>query len=158
MNKEKINEVGELLEVDHSEIKKSKVTQIWRNITFPIIQASNFILSSILGLLFGFWENKIPSGYPYSGPFKRIYTFGIPIILSLNSGNVIFSFKKFEKSRLKKSHAILIVILNIVISIASFFLLYIVIENVPPLTGAVEYNTYKRFKNTNFHLMKKSKA
>ena len=147
MNKKKINEVGELLDVNHSEIKKPKTKQIRKIITFPIIQASNFILSSILGLLFGFWENKVPSGYPYNAPLKRIYTFGIPVILSLNIGDVILSSKNYKKSGLKKFHAILIIILNIVISIASFVLLYIAIENVPHFSGTVAYDTYRKPKS-----------
>lgn len=146
MNKEKIDEVGELLEVDRSDIKISKINQIWKKITFPIIQASNFILLSILGLLFGLWENHIPSGYPYSGPFKRIYTLGIPITLGLNSGNVFLSMKKLKESRLKKLHGVLIVIFNIIISVASFFLLYLIIEDVPRFSGVVEYGTFKHQK------------
>ncbi len=146
MNKEKINEVGELLDVDYSEIKESKVKQIRKKLIFPIVQLSNFIFTSISGALFGFWENKANSSYPYSSLIPRIYGLGILTILGLNTGNAIISKKIYKNAGLKKTYTILIVFLNLIVSAASFVLLYIAIENVPTFTVSVDYDTYRGLK------------
>ncbi len=146
MNKEKINEVGELLEVDTSDIKETKFKTIMKKLTYPLVQITFFLITSISGVLFGYWENRVPSGYPYAS-FTRIYRAGIPTILIIHSGNAVFSTKTHRKFGLSKFHAILIIILNIVISIASFVLLYIAIENVPHFSGIVAYDTYRKPKS-----------
>jgi len=147
MNKEILEEVGKLLDVDSSEIKESKIKQIWRKLTFPLVQISSFILSLISGVLFGYWENQIPSTYPYGGFVPRVHSIGILTILGLNTGNIIFSTINHKKSGLRTLHTILIVFLNVAISIAGFFLLYHAIESVPPFTDTVDYDTYRKTKN-----------
>lgn len=146
MNKEKINKVGELLEVDYSEINETKRKWVRKKLIFPIVQISNFILSSISGTLFGFWENQKPSGYPYSGGLHRVFTLGILTFLGLNTGNIIISKKSYKHAGSKAIYSILIVFMNLIVSAAGFVLLYIAVENVPPLSGAVAYNTFKKPK------------
>ncbi|MCG3217316.1 MAG: hypothetical protein KAS63_11345, partial [Candidatus Heimdallarchaeota archaeon] len=96
MNKEKINEVGELLEINTSDIKESKTRMFIKRFTYPLVQIAFFIISSISGILLGFWEKQTQPGYPYTSS-NRFYTLGIPTILFIHSGNAIFSTKTRKK-------------------------------------------------------------
>ena len=123
MNKAKMNEVGELLEVDASDIKETKFKTLIKRYTYPLIQIGFFIVSSISGVLLGFWQKQIHPGYPYSS-FTRIYRASIPTLLIIHSGNTLFSLKTNRKYGFSKFQAVTIVIINLILSTISFFLLY----------------------------------
>ena len=123
MNKEKLEEVGELLEVVSSDIKESKFKAFIKRFTFPLAQIAFFTISSISGVLLGFWEKQIHPGYPYSS-FTRIYRASIPTLLIIHSGNTLLSLKTRKRFGFSNFQVIFTVIINLILSTISFFLLY----------------------------------
>ena len=150
LNKKKISEVGELLGVDTSDIKETKFKTVIKKITFPLVQIAFLIASSISGILLGYWERKIQIGYPYTS-FTRIYRAGIPTILIIHSGNAVFSTKTHKKFGLSKFQIIPTIIINLILSSISFFMLYRLIRRDPAFGGSVRYGSYKRKKNRVMH-------
>ena len=146
MNEEKINEVGELLNINSSDIKESKKGKFFKRFTYPITQIAFFIVSSITGLLFGYWENRVHTGYPFTS-YTRVYTTGVPIFLLIHSGNAVFSSLTYRKYKLSKFHTFFIIISNLIFSFLCFILFYKLIYKDPFLGYAVRYGSYKKIKN-----------
>ena len=143
MNKERINEVGDLLEIDTSDIKESKFKVFIKRFTFPLVQIAFFIVSTLSGTLLGYWEKQIQLGYPFT-PITRIYRAGIPTLLIIHSGNTLFSIKTRKKFGFSNFQTISMIIINLILSAISFFVLYKVVTTNPALGGTVRYGSYNR--------------
>ncbi len=152
LNKKKINEVGELLGVDTSDIKETKFRTVLKKITFPLVQIAFLIASSISGILLGYWEKQIQPGYPYAS-FTRIYRAGIPTILIIHGGNAVFSTKTHRKFGLSKFQIIPTIIINLILSSISFFMLYRLFKSEPALSGGVRYGSFRKRK-TEIYILK----
>ena len=152
MNKERLDETGQLLNVDSSDIKESKSKQIWKKLIFPLVQVSTIILSAISGALLGYWGKKEPSGYPYAWVFPKIYFFGPIALLGFSTVNILISSKNYKKIGLRGVYAIIIVFLSIVISVASLVFTYMAVQNpppplsgyVPPFGVSIDYDTFRK--------------
>ena len=129
MNKEKIQEVSEMLNIESSEVIESKIKRFFRKMTFPFIQVGFYLFSSLSGLVFGYWENEKPSIYPW-GFIPRVFFLGPLLILGTNTGNAVLSIKTNNRYGLNKERKIGVVLLNIVFSFISFFIFYGLIENI----------------------------
>ncbi|NPD88872.1 MAG: hypothetical protein HGN29_09105 [Asgard group archaeon] len=148
MNDEKINEVGNLLEIDSSDIQESKQKKIWKKLIFPVVQISTIVLSAILGALMGYWENNRSSGYPASWLYPRIFFLGPIALFGFIVGNISISSKNYKKIGLRGVYAAIIIFMNILISVASLAFTYMAIRTTPPviLGSYVMYGTYKKPK------------
>lgn len=152
LNKEKLDETGKVLNVDSSDIQKSKSKQILKKLIFPLVQVSTIILSATSGALLGYLEKKEPSGYPYAWDFPKIYFFGPMALLGFSTGNILISSKNYKKTGLRGTSASIIVFLSIVISVASLVFIYMAVQNpppplqgyVPPFNVSIDYDTFRK--------------
>ena len=156
MSKKKINEIGELLEINSSDIKESKTRTFIKRFTYPLVQITFFIISSISGILLGYWEKQIQIGYPFTSftSFTRIYRAGIPTILIIHSGNAVFSTKTRKKFGLSNFQTIFIVIINLILSFFSFYFLYQIFAKNQYFGVVPAYGSYRKKINR----MKQSKV
>lgn len=146
MKKEKITEVGELLEIDNSDMKVSKTKMLIKRFTYPLVQISFFIVSSISGILLGYWEKQIQGGYPYTAS-PRVYRAGLPTILLIHSGNAVFSIKTRKKFGLLNFQIIISVLMNLILSFLSYYFLYQYIAKQEIFCMAILYGSYDRKRN-----------
>ena len=63
MNKEKLEKVSKILDIEASEVIYSKKKRFYRRIIFSLVQVGFFLTSSLLSLPFGHWDSK-NSTYP----------------------------------------------------------------------------------------------
>ena len=143
MKKEKINEVGELLEINASDIRESKTRTFIKRFTYPLAQIAFFIVSSISGILLGFWEKQIQNGYPYTSS-PRVFRAGLPTILLIHSGNAVFSTKTRKKFGLLNFQIIITVFMNLILSFLSFYFLYQYISKQEIFCISTLYGSYKK--------------
>ena len=151
MNKEKMEEVSNMLALESSDVIDSKVKRIFKGMIFPLIQVGFYLTSSLLGIVFGHWENNSQSTYPY-GPFgglARAYIWGPVALVGISSGNLALSVTTRKRIGLHTLVAVATVLVNLALSLTSFFLLYKYIETEPQSTfmGIVPlYNVHSREK------------
>ncbi|NPD88871.1 MAG: hypothetical protein HGN29_09100 [Asgard group archaeon] len=143
MDKGRINEVGELLEVAPSNLKESKFKVLVKRLTYPLAQIAFFIFSIISGILLGYWESQIQIGYPFN-QITRIYRAGIPTLLIIHSGNTLFSIKNRKKYRISNFLTGSIVIINLILSAISFFFIYKFMDANLGLSASVRYGTFHK--------------
>ena len=145
IDNKKIDDIGEKLNVNSSEINLSKSPNWFKKHILWMINGTNFILSSLLGIIFGL-TSSFPS-YPYTCIFD-MYKMNCGI-LSINIVNgiitIIPSRKNFNLNRIVR---IGIVFLNLIVSITiSNIIFFLIISKLTPsqnnLTEAVLYNVYK---------------
>ena len=148
MKKEKLNDVGELLEVQSSDITESKIKKFLKRFSYPLAQIAFFLLSSISGVLLGYWERQVEIGYPYNS-LTRIHRVGIPTILIIHGGNAVFSTKTRKKFGLTNYKIIVIVIINLLISFISFYTLYPIVADRIYFGIMPMYGSYKKKNNRN---------
>lgn len=141
MDKERINEVGELLEINPSDLKESKFKVFVRRFTYPLVQIVFFLSSVISGILLGYWEGQIQIGYPFN-QITRIYRAGIPTLLIIHSGNAFFSIKTRKKYGVSNPLTIVTVFINLILSTISFLYIYKFMEANTGLSGTVRYGTF----------------
>ena len=149
MNGNKIDEVAKLLDAESSEVVDSKIKRIMKEMTFPFVQMAVFGLSSLLGTTFGYWENNNPTGYPYTG-IPRVFTLGMLSIIGVNSGNLVFVSKTNKRFGIDKIQAAILIMINLLLSLVSFFLLYNFIKNDNMgacMSTVVRYGVYSEEEN-----------
>ncbi len=140
MDREKLDEVSKILEIDSSEVIYSRRQIFYRRLIFSIIQAGFYLLSSLLGVVFGRWESA-HSTYPHSG-VQITYTWGTLTLFGIGSANLALSFatgKRLMKDRILMTF---IVLLNLTLSIVSFFLIFKDVYT--PLSAVILYNVFEK--------------
>ena len=123
MDETKLEGVGDLVEVDTTDIKQKKRKKFHGILIHYFIQIFVFLFSSLMGYLFVLWEHSDRSGYPY-GFLPRYMTLGSFSLLTLHGGNVTQSY--FHKKRYKLNYIEVFpaVFVNLIISFISFFMIY----------------------------------
>ena len=129
------------MDVVPSGIQKSKLKQIWKKLTYPLNQLSFFSLTLVSGILLGYWESQIQIGYPFN-QITRIYRAGIPTILLIHSGNTLLSIKTRKKYGISNIQTVSIVIINLIVSAISFFLIYSFMDRNLGFSSTVRYGTF----------------
>ena len=126
MDKGKINEVSNLLDIESSNVVDSKVIRVLKRMIFPLIQTGFFITSSLLGLAFGYWEKAVSSEYPYGvfGEITRAYFWGPIALTSIGAGNLTLTIITRKKLGIERLLGVIVVLLNLGLSFLSFFLIY----------------------------------
>jgi len=164
MNKEKLNEVGALTEIESKDITQKKIKKKLTLAYYYIIQFAFFIFSSLVGLAFGLYSRSIAT-YPFSG-FPQRYIYG-PIILALtHGGNLGLSYQLSRKKRLilKKSepkelspfYIYPAIVLNIILSTISLFAIHNLVLDGSIFTMNTFYGVYNH-KNLNIKNLSKTK-
>ena len=154
MNEEKLNEVGELVEVDSKDITKSKVKKKVTLIIFYFIQLGFLAISSFVGFLFGL-SNNASNSYPYVG-FNPSYIFGPIIVAIIHGGNLGMYYRMSKNNRLIMKegtndkplpfHIYPVVFLNILLSVFCFFSIYNAMISGYVFTSTTDYGVYTRKK------------
>jgi len=153
MKEDKLKKVGDLVDVDSSNLTKNGFRKKITLVYYYLIQFGFFIFSSLVGLGFGLYGNSLASFYPYSA-FPQRYIFG-PIILALtHGGNLGISYQLSRKKRLilKKSEPKLLshvyiypaIVLNIILSTISLFSIHNLVTHGSPMTMIVDYGVYDK--------------
>jgi len=139
MEKNKINEIGKKLDVDPSGIIKEKSKNKKKYKQYYIANSLNFILSSIFGVVFGLFEHKDFTGYPYAN-FNNIFgLFGTFITNFLNGIYVMsprFNYILNNKKRFPK------VILNAFLSFLSYLIIFGLVAYSNGTPTGIMYNVY----------------
>ena len=164
INEDRLEEVGDLVDVDSSNLTKNGFK---KNITlgyYYLIQFGFFIFSSLVGLGFGLYGNSL-SYYPYSA-YPQRYIYG-PIILALtHGGNLGLSYQLSRKKRLimKKSEPKVLspvsiypaIVLNLLLSTISLFSIHNLVTHGSPVTINTLYGVYAQ-KNFEIKNLKRTK-
>ena len=151
MDNEKIDEIGEKLDVNSSEIKPRKSQNWFKKHSFWMIHATNFVLSFLLGLIFGLIflnSYRNASAYPYKkDEVKPLVNEALWGIISINIVNGIITIPQKKNSNLNRMVRIGIFILNFIVSfsISQIFLFYYVSKFLSPrsINFVIAYNAYK---------------
>ena len=124
MDNEKIDEIGEKLNVNSSEIEPSKSPNWFKKFSFWMINATNFVLSGLIGLNCGLTEPHFPgSGYPYA----YIFIFKTALrVIGINLVNGIITIlpnrKYFNINRMMRIGLVIVnFIVSFVISLVIFY-------------------------------------
>ena len=162
MNREKIDEIGQKLNVNSSVIKPRKSPNCFKKHSFWMIHVTNLILSSLMGLIFGL--NLINDPYVHAGSYPYITDYRhktLWSVLTINTVNGIITIpqkKKFNLERIAENLTfrfiltlivrIGIVILNFIVSLTISVLIFntfIPLLRPSPInvTEAIMYNVYK---------------
>ena len=147
MDKEKIDEIGEKLNVNSSEIEPRKSQNWFKKHSFWMIQVSNFFLSSLMGLIFSLTLLNVPyTGYPYSDSYSEQNAFRTKWgVLSINIMNGIITIPPKRFSNLNRIVRIIIVLLNFIVSFALSRVIFqhIIMLRPPKYNFVVAYSVYK---------------
>jgi len=147
MNNEKIVLVGDLVDVNPSDVKQKKKRIIGR-LVFYFVQLFVFLFSSLLGYLFVLWEHEYRTGYPNFFIPRFVYL-GPIFLFNVHGGNAAFSYSLKKKHKFSNIEVIPTLIINIIVSFISFFMIYLlfyqprVYYGVAPLYGVYQKNTKK---------------
>lgn len=147
MNREKIDEIGQKLNVDSSGIEPRKSLNWFKKHSFWTINGISFVLSSLMGLIVGLSRKQRGTvGYPYSNydPFKNLIITGVHTI-NIFTG-ILTVLPKRKYSNLSRMVRIGIAILNLIFSLTISLVIYnFLISLIPPLSidEAILYNVYK---------------
>ena len=147
MKNSKIDDIGKKLDVNSSEIQP-KISKNWlKKYSFWMINATNFVLSSLMGLIFGLTLLNNPEAhlghYPYINDNKFKTYLGV---ISINLVNGIITIPQKKYSNLNRMIRIGIVILNFIVSLTISQVIYTsLISLLPPNPQGLEimYNVYK---------------
>ncbi len=147
MENRKIDQIGEKLNVNSSEIKPRKSQNWFKKHSFWMIHATNFVLSSLMGIIFGLTvlnNPEIHAGhYPYINDNSHKANFGVIYINMVNGIITIPPRKYFNLGRIMR---IGIAILNFIVSLTfSHFIYNSMISLLPPKPQGMEimYSVYK---------------
>ena len=156
INEEKLEKVGDLIDVDSSNITRNGLKKKITLVFYYLIQFGFFIFSSLVGLIFGLIGNSI-SYYPYSA-FPQRYLYGSYILVLTHGGNLGLSYQLSRKKRLilKKSEPKVLspvyiypaIVLNIILSTISLFSIHNLVTHGSPMTINTFYGVYYH-KNLN---------
>lgn len=149
MNNKKIDEIGEKLNVNSSEIEPTKSPNWFKKNSLWMIHTTNFVLSSLMGLIFGLISLNDPymitGTYPYmhinSNRYKAFWG-----VISINLVNGIITIPQKRYFNLGRMIRIGIFILNFIVSLTlSHFIYNSLISLIPPqsLGYTPLYSVYK---------------
>ncbi len=136
MENNKIDEIGEKLNVNSFEIRPRKSSNWFNKHSFWMINAINFILSILVGVTFGLMEK---SYYPYTYSYK-FSSFSLLGVSSINIANGVYTIPKRKYFNLNQIKRIGIYIMNLIISFAVYRIIY---QSLASYGAAVRYNVYK---------------
>ena len=153
MDNKKIDEIGEKLNVNSSEIQPRKSPNWFKKHSFWILNTTNFVLSSLMGIFFGVIDrNTYLSNYPYI--FTNEYSiFSIFGVSSINIVNGIYTIPKRRYFNLNQIMRIGIYIINLIISFAVSTILF---QSLGSYGVAIKYGVYKSHAKSNIQNQKVS--
>ena len=147
MDNKKIDEIGKKLNVNSSEIEPRKSPNWFKKHSFWMIHFTNFILSSLMGVIFGLTLLYNPDAnagsYPYINRNKFKTSLGV---LSINIVNGIITIPQKKYFNLGRVMRIVIVILNFIFSITIsrvIFNSFIPLLPPKPINESILYSVYK---------------
>ena len=143
MENRKIDEIGEKLNVNSSEIEPTKSPNWFKKYSFWIVNALNIILSSTIGIIFGVFEHSYQSHYPFHTMNAKIGLLGVS---SVNVTSGILTIPQRSYSILRKKQRIWIFSINLILSIIGYGILYSLNASSDQLTSAILYNVYDSSK------------
>ncbi|QEE16167.1 hypothetical protein DSAG12_01996 [Promethearchaeum syntrophicum] len=144
MDEKRIDEIGEKLNVNSSEIKKRKSPNWFKKHSFWIINITNFVLSSLLGIIFGLFEQSYQSFYPFQTKNAKMGLLGVS---SVNLTNGILTILQKSNSISKKIQRILIFSMNLILSLIGYWVFYSLSASSSGLLGmAMDYDVYDSSK------------
>lgn len=153
INEDQLEEVGDLVDVDPYDIKQKKKKKLHGILIHYCIQIFVFLFSSLMGYLFVLWEHSDRSGYPY-GFIPRYMTLGSVSLLTLHGGNAAQSYFHKKRYELNFIEVFPAVIVNLIISFISFFMIYVAFYQEPfygfgvvPAYGVFEKDKSKKLNN-----------
>jgi ABC-type branched-subunit amino acid transport system permease subunit len=140
MENNNINEIGKKLDVKTSEIEKEqkKRNRSLRK-SFWVLNALNLILSSVIGLIFGLFEHRYQSHYPFYTINAKVGLLGVSSVNFVN-GKLTIPQRSF--SILRKKQRIGIFCINLILSFIGYGILYSLVASSDKLTSAILYNVY----------------
>jgi hypothetical protein len=152
LNEEKLNEVGELVEVDSQDITKNKIRKKITLVYYYFIQLGFLAISSLVGYLFGLHRNAYNS-YPYSGS-DQYYLFGSLFIALVHGGNLGLTYglkrkdmlitKVGSKAKPLPFHIYPAIFLNILLSVFCFVSIYNIMISGYVFTTTTDYGVFTR--------------
>ena len=145
MNKEKLAEIGEKLNVPHSQIKKINKQHRKQNIYTILVGGITSLISLLTGYFIG--KSREPRmehhGYPYAIWHDSCFCSALPIFLF--SGTVGISYLFISKSKHKQKLLLVsMVIFFIILSVLAYIFGQDVGCPVEYYSGAIEYGVYSK--------------
>ncbi|MHA1514329.1 MAG: hypothetical protein ACTSPF_02230 [Candidatus Heimdallarchaeaceae archaeon] len=156
INEDYLEEVGDLVNVDPNDIKQKKRKKLHGYLIHYFVQVFVFLLSSLMGYLFVLWEHSDRSGYPY-GILPR-HTYLGPIgLLTLHGGNEVHNYFHKKRYNLRFVEVYPVIIVNLIISFVSFFLIFNAFyqEPVYPLGVIPKYGVFEKRKSKKFKIIRR---
>ena len=140
MDNKKIDEIGEKLNINSSEIKPIKSPNWFKKYSFWKMQTINFVLSNLFGIFFGLIDRiTYLSNYPYF--YTNYYTtFSILGVSSINIANGVYTIPKRKYFNLNQTKRIGIYIINLIISFTVSIILF---QSLGSYGVAIKYGVYK---------------
>ena len=153
MNNRKIDEIGEKLNVNSSEIKSNESPNWFKKHSFWIANATTFILSILFGIISGvIFENIYLSNYPYTYSYSyKPRTYGLLGISSINIANGVYTIPKRKYFNLNQILRIGVYIINLIISFAVYRIIY---QSFDTYGAAIKYGVYKSHAKSNIQNQK----
>ena len=153
MNNKKIDDIGEKLNVNSSEIKPRNSPNWFKKHSFWIVNVTNFILSILVGITFGILENSnYLSNYPYTNSYK-FSTYSLLGVSSINIANGVYTIPKRKYFNLNQILRIGVYIINLIISFAVYRIIY---QSFDTYGAAIKYGVYKSHAKSNIQNQKVS--
>ena len=151
INENLLEEVGDLVDVDPTDIKQKKRKKLHGYLIHYFVQVFVLLLSSLMGYLFVLWEYSDRSTYPYN-TFSRHTILGSISLFTLHGGNAVHSYfhKKRYKHRFFEVYPEIFV--NLIISFISFFMIFNALYQDPfvPLGIVVDYGVFRKEKEKKY--------
>ncbi len=109
-----------------------------------------------MGYLFVLWEHSDRSGYPYGFLPRHIYLGPIGLF-TLHGVNEVHSYFHKKRYNLRFVEVYPVIIVNLIISFVSFFLIFIAFyqEPVYPLGVLPAYGVFERRKSKKFRIIRR---
>ena len=148
MNKGKLQEIGEKLEVSQQDIDSIRKESLKEKWIYPITAVIVAAISAFLGWVVGKDNERLVSRdtgreYPYSSGIGYL---GIFIIgaTEFGLGSLITFLKTLNKGTGERKKVFVIMICIVVLSIFTFFVSYKLSQPVEYYSGAIDYGVYSR--------------
>ncbi|MFX1282377.1 MAG: hypothetical protein ACFFB5_01930 [Promethearchaeota archaeon] len=136
MNKKKIDEIGEKLNVSVSTFEQGKNKRLIAKPLYLLIQIAIFMVSSLIGMTLVTIKER--ATYPIDFIFNS--TPALLFTLSLHAGNGIFTIPGQEKYGLSKNIRFTAFLVNL---LASLIMIKLFLDTAPPYPTGVAYSVFK---------------
>ena len=154
INEDKLEEVGDLVDVDSNNLTKNGFRKKINLVYYYLIQFAFFVFSSLVGVAFGLYSRSIDT-YPFAG-FTQRYLYGSIILAITHSVNLGLSFQLSRKKQLilnKKTPKELspiyiypVILLNIILSSISLFTMHNLVHTGNIFSLMVAYGVFDNKK------------